>query len=213
MAIRLKALWQLIALLAFASMTGGCSSFIPAHDTAHPTAPATLPEVLDALSSNSAGARITAAYALPRFGAEAVVAVPALIQNLYYETNSDVRIAVIFALGNLGADACSTVPALIRVLQNDDAVHARRSAAKALGQIGEPSSVSALANSLYDEDIGVTAGSAGSIASITGESFSDTGSLYGGYLLNEEGVPLIVIAAREWWEEKGRLQYQGDESD
>jgi HEAT repeat protein len=147
--------------------------------------------------------------ALSNFGKEAVEAVPALIQNLHYETTSDVREAAAIALGRLGPDARSAVPDLIGVLQNDNSVNVRSAAAEALGQIGDPLAVPALISVLYEEEVmgrtnmELTIDSAVSIALITGESFPDADSQHG-YRLNEEGVPLVVIAAREWWEKEGQ---------
>jgi len=161
--------------------------------------------VVDALSSYSAEARIAAALALSKYGKEAVVAVPALIQNLYYESTPDVRRAAAIALGELGPDGQSAVPDLIHVLQADEAVQVRISAAEALGQIRAPSSVPTLAASLYEENTELTIVSSVSIALITGERFPDVDSEHG-YRLNEEGIPLIVVSARRWWEQEGKSQ-------
>lgn len=246
MIIRPKSIWQGIALLTLMAMMG-CNSPggpLPVElTTVPPTAPATLPEVIAALSSYSAEARITAALAVPKFGKDAVAAVPALIQNLHYEPTSGVREAAAFALGQVGPDARSAVPELIGVLQNDDVVNVRRAAAGALGRINNPSAVPALASILYEKVIegkceelvrrypescrleqhyrGAVSCSCGgeighimertsewlllesavAIASITGEDFPDADSE-----LNEEGIPPIVIAAREWWEEEGQFE-------
>jgi len=245
MTIYTKIMWQIMTFLALVSVVGCCSpsGAIPVEYTVLPTAPATLPEIIAALSSGSGGARITAARALPKFGKEAVAAVPALTQNLYYD-HHDVQISAAVALEELGPNARSAVPALVDVLRNDDTVRVRISAADALGRIGDSSVVPALADILYEEviegtceelvrrypddcrldphttscscggeigramgrtDDGLWVASAVAIALITGEDFPDTDSS-GGYYLNEEGVPLVVVAAREWWESEGKYQ-------
>lgn len=246
MTICTKIMWQIITFLALVSVMGCCSSSgaLPVEYTVLPTAPATLPEIIAALSSDSGGARITAARALSKFGKEAVAAVPALTQNLYYD-HHDVQISAAIALEELGPDARSAVPALIDVLQSDDThVNVRRAVADTLGRIGDSSAVPVLASVLYEEviegtceelvrrypddcrldphttscscggEIGRTMGrtddglwvdSAVAIALITGEDFPDADSS-GGYYLNEEGVPLVVIAAREWWKSEGQYQ-------
>jgi len=219
MTIRARVIWQFFAYLTLVFMAA-CSPLIQGtplfeSNTAAPTAPATLPEVIDALSGYSAEARITAAQALPNFGKEAIAAVPALTQNLRYETTGDVRRAAAIALGQFGPDARSAVPELIDVLQTDDAIRVRVSAAEALGRIGDLSSVPALVDNLYGVDIEFTTStkftadmeltivSAISLSLITGESLPDADSQHG-YRLNEEGIPLVVIAAREWWESEGK---------
>jgi hypothetical protein len=214
MAVRIKSISWFVIWLIFLSVTG-CTGPLPVEGTTVlPTAPARLPEVIDALSSYSGGARITAAQALPKFGKEAVAAVPALTENLHYETTSDVREAAAIALGRLGPDGRGAVPDLVDVLQNDDTVNVRSAAAEALGQIGDPSAVPALAGILYEDqitghtDIVLAIHSAVSIARITGEKFLDADSQHG-YRLNEEGIPLVVIAAREWWEKEGQFQDWG----
>ena len=246
MIIRTKMMCWLIICLALVYITGCSPSMgvLPPVEptTVLPTAPATLPEVIAALSSDSPGARLTAIRALRGFGKEAVSAVPALIQNLYYEIHH-VQIAAAVALEELGPDARSAVPALIDVLQDDDThVNVRRAATDALGRIGDSLAVPGLASILYEEviegtceelvnrypndcrfdysscncwgEIGRTMGrinsglkidSAVAIALITGEDFPDADSS-GGYYLNDEGVPLVVIAAREWWESEGQYQ-------
>jgi HEAT repeat protein len=211
MTVRMKDIWQLVTLLMLLSMMG-CTGPLPVEGTTVlPTAPATLPEVIDALSSYSAEARITAALALSKYGKEAVEAVPALIQNLHYETTSDVREAAAIALGRLGPDARNAVPDLIDMLQNDNSVNVRSAAAEALGQIGDPLAVPALASILHEKEVAgrtniwLAIHSAVSIAQITGEKFPDA-DLQDGHRLNEEGIPLVAIAAREWWEKEGQFQ-------
>jgi hypothetical protein len=205
---RVRVLWLFIAFAVLAFIAMFCCSCGPPPveaTTVPPTAPSTLSEVIGALSSYSAEARITAALALSEYGKEAIVAVPALIENLHYEANSDVRRAAAIALGELGPDADAAIPDLMHILQTDDAVRVRISAAEALGQIGASTSVPTLASNLDDENTELTIVAAVSISLITGESFPDADSQHG-YRLNEEGIPLIVIAARRWWEEEGKLQ-------
>jgi hypothetical protein len=144
---------------------------------------------------------------VPEFGEAAVAAIPALVENLH-RRSTEVREAAAVALGRLGPDARDAVPDLIGVLRDGVGVHMRIAAADALGRIGEPSSVPALAATLYEEavfgrsSISLDISCAVSITQITGQSFPDADS-QGGYQLDEEGVPLVVIAAREWWESEG----------
>lgn len=232
--------WSFITLLYLVLLTGcGSSEYIPPVEltTVPPTAPATLPEIIDALSVYTAEVRITAAYAVPKFGEDAVVALPALTENLKHR-NSKVREAASFALGRLGPNAGRSVPELIEVLQNDDVVNVRISVTDALGRIGDPSAIPALVSILYEEetlgptptpisceyidgakvcDYGTNATdwwrtneklavkSAEAISAITKIDFqnidsSDVSDQSG------EGIPLIVIATREWWEKEGQYQ-------
>lgn len=198
--------WLLIFLAGI--LIAGCDSsqVIPIELTTVPaTAPATLPEVIKALSSDLAEARITAARALPKYGKEAVKAIPALIENLNYEPTSDVRLAAAYALRELGPDAQSAVPALIEVVKNDDTENVRIAAIDALGRIGDPSAVPTLASVLYEEDdpgrnnIWLTIPVAESIALLTGKDF-----LAPDEPLMEDGEAPIVVQVREWWEKEGR---------
>jgi hypothetical protein len=136
-------------------------------------------------------------------GPAAVEAVPALTQNLYYRNDEVSRYAA-QALGKIGPGAKPAVPSLIALLLSDSFVHSRREAAEALGRIGDISAIPALAQGLNDEDKGVGIECAKSIAVLTGQQFPDLNST--GYSLNEKGVPLIVIAAREWWQQEGQYK-------
>jgi hypothetical protein len=211
---------KLLSLLVITVLLAGCvssqESISVELTTEPPTAPTTLPEAIEGLSSYSAETRITAIYSLPRFGEEAVIAVPLLIQNLQYETTSDVREAAAIILGEFGLDARSAVPELINVLQNDVSVNVRSAAAEALGQIGDSAAIPTLVDILYEKETqGLTnpelsINSARSIALITGQNFPDVDGEHG-YQLNEQNVPLIVIAAQEWWETEGKFQKWGGE--
>lgn len=170
-------------------------------DLPPPTPPTTLPELIDVLLGPNAEARIGAAITLGNMGPSAVEAVPALTQNLYYR-NSEVRRYAARALGNLGSSAEPAIPGLIVILLSDSAVQPRREVAKALGKIGDISAIPALAQCLSDEDEGVGIECAKSIAVLAGQQFPDLNSP--GYSLDEKGVPLIVIAAREWWQKEGQ---------
>lgn len=129
--------------------------------------------------------------------------IPLIIENLYYEYNSEVKIAAADVLGEFGPEANQAVPDLIRILQEDNTIQVRRSIVLTLGEIGNPSVVPILAANLYDSDDVTQTFSASSIALITGEKFTDWDSK-GGYVGNEEGVSLIVLDARIWWEEEGK---------
>ena len=181
----------------------------PAAETWHsppPTPPASLPELIEVLSSYSAEARIGAARALGAMGPDAEAAVPALANNLYYEGAHEVRRAAAWALGEIGPAARPAVPLLIVVLL-DDSVHAREAAAIALGKIQDPTAVPGLASSLDDQSQFVQVSSAEALAQLTGQSFPGSPpSELGGYTLNESGEALIVLAASDWWKEEGWRQ-------
>jgi HEAT repeat protein len=168
----------------------------------------TLPTDVNGLISVMLGqdveARIQAARVLGGMGSAVEPAVPALTQNLYH-FNFEARRAAAEALGKIGPGARSSVPVLIVVLLEDSFVHARVASAEALGKIGEPIAVPALATSLADESDSVQIESAISLALLSGQKFPDLDTK-GGYSLNQKGVPIIVEAAKEWWETTGRYQ-------
>lgn len=148
-------------------------------------------------------ARIQASRAIGNMGPEAEQAVPALTQNLNHGF-FEVRKVAAEALGKIGPAAQPSVPVLIVTLLTDSFVHARVNAAISLGQIGDTACVPALVKSLGDESDSVQIRSAIALAMLTGQEFPDWNSQ--GYSLSKEGIPLIVIAAREWWEKEGRHQ-------
>lgn len=175
-----------------------------------PTAPSTMPQLIASLSEPDYRVRLVATYALRNMGPAAAPAVPALIVTLSDDV-SDVRVSSADALGEIGPQAAPAVPTLIEVLRSDDYVHARVSAAKALGKIGDVSAVPALADILWDQEareayISIPIKAAQAIAQLTGNSFPDSEPGPHGYRLNDDGEPLIVIAAREWWESEGKYQ-------
>ena len=47
--------------------------------------------------------------------------------------------------------------------------------------------------------------SAEAIAKVTGIHFTDSG-YKGGYTINNQGIPNIVMDARKWWNNKGQYQ-------
>jgi hypothetical protein len=167
------------------------------------TLPANINGLIIVLQGQDIEARIQAARVVGGMGPGAEAAVPALTQNLnhpYFE----VRRAAVEALGNIGPAAKSSIPVLIVTLLTDSYVHARVSAAISLGEIGETICIPALATSLEDESDSVQVRSAIVIGLLTGQEFPDLNGP--GYSLNEDGIPLIVIAARKWWENDGRYQ-------
>jgi len=170
-----------------------------------PTPPSTLPELIAALSDSDIETRIVAAQALGAMGPDAETAVPALTRNLYYDV-PHVRTAAAWALGEIGPAAKPAVPVLIVVLLTGSD-NAREAAAVALGKIQDSTAVPALASGLYDESPWVRIFSAEAIARLTGQSFPGTPpSKEGGYILDESGEAIIVLAAREWWRKDGWQQ-------
>jgi len=181
----------------------------PVETSALPTPAATLPELINDLSSNDMGVRLVSIYTLEEYGDDAVIAIPLLRENL--EVNDvDVREAAAYALGKLGSKAQKAVPDLIIVIQDDSSYHVRDTAIEALGLIGDSTAIPALATILFEERTtydpwyGIPISCADAIATITDERFTDTGK--GIYTLNEDGIPLLVIDAREWWQEEGQYQ-------
>jgi HEAT repeat protein len=168
-----------------------------------PTPPSTIPELIDVLTGDYGDeARIGAAYALGRMGEKATPAIPALTMNLFHEGPYEVRQRAAWALGEIGSNAQSSVPMLITVMFTDF-VHVRREAAEALGKIGDVSAIPALVQALADEDDGVSSYAAESIAILTNQNFPDVGK--SGYHLDENGIPLIVKAAQQWWKKEGQF--------
>lgn len=214
--LKLRLLGSLIFLVLLAS---GCSSasstniyvervITPTPDlnferSIDPTPPGTLPELIASLASDNAVARIVAAKVLADMGPKAEPAVFALIGNLSYQTNSEVRESAARALGAIGSAAKSAVPQLTKLLLTDF-VNVQSAAAVALGQIGDTSAIPALAQGLNDRYIEVSIESAKSIAILANQEFPDFNST--SYSLDENGVPLIVKAAREWWMHDGQYQ-------
>lgn len=175
-----------------------------------PTAPSSLQELVISLSSADYRVRLAAIYALSEIGPSAEPAVDALTQNLSHDF-SDVRVASADALGAIEEGAKSAVPALIKMLCFDEYVHARVSAAKALGKIGDTSAVPFLADILTNTENykHLSIASAFALAQLTNQAFPDSQPGTHGYQLNENGEPLLVIAAREWWQKKGQYQDWG----
>lgn len=189
------------------SLFSACGSFAPDSieiDTPPQATPSTLLEAIEYLTGPSGEKRKVAAQTIRNFGEEAIIALPMLIENLYYHTNSEVRKSAAIAIGHFGAEANSAVPALLEVALNDDAIQVRRSAAETLGIIGDISAIPVLAFLLYTEDIGIRIEAALAISKITGKGFPDSDPPYA-FHLNDEGEALIVIAAQEWWEQEGKF--------
>ena len=173
-----------------------------------PTPALTFPELVKNISSDNMSIRLVSIYALEDYGDLAETVVPQLITSLYVD-DFDVRRASAYILGKLGYKAKSAVPALIYVLEYDDSLQAREMAAIALGKIGDRSAVPSLATTLSEEESTmdkyvILINCAKSIAYITGEGFTELDSL--GYTLNQDGVPLIIMDARIWWENDGQFQ-------
>ena len=163
--------------------------------------PDTVQELIPLLLGESDSYRFAAAIKLGKFGPEAAPAVPALVINLFYEGFYDVRQAAAWALGEIGSESKEAIPALTVVLLTDF-VHVRIEAAIALGKIGDMTAIYSLVKALDDEDDFVAGEAARSIGLLTGLSFPGMNS--SGFILNENGVPEIVQAAKDWWEREGQ---------
>jgi hypothetical protein len=173
-----------------------------------PTAANNLTDLIVNLSSDDPMVRIVSAYALGKYGEKAVVAIPVLIENLSYEDFSDVRRSAAEALGKIGPGAFKAVPNLLSILENEnEAYQVRDSAIRAVGKIGDRASIPVLVSLLYKDDRvskRLAPISAMSIAQIVREEFEDSDDYV--FRVNEDGIPLIVIDARKWWEENGQFQ-------
>lgn len=198
----------LFLVLTYTLALSGCVrsnavSAPPVEFEASPAAtPSTFQQALVYMKSQSSDERILGMWAILDYPDKSQEALPIIIQNLYYQENSDVRSAAARVLGELGPLATVAVSDLINAMQSDSSSDVKIDTAISLGKIGDRSAVPALAGNL-EGDYTLAALSAKSISQITGENFPDSNS--SGFRLNEQGVPLIVIAAREWWEEKGQF--------
>ena len=175
-----------------------------------PTAPSTILSLIASLSDPDYRVRLVATFALRDMGPAAEPAIPALLVTLSDDV-SDIRVSSADALGEIGPKAAPTVPALIEILRSDEYIHARVSAAESLGKIGDISAVPALANILWDREAQeayrfIPVAAAQAIAQLSGNQFPDSELGPHGYRLDDDGEPLIVIAAREWWESEGKYQ-------
>lgn len=184
---------------------GACSPFGEVGSAPAPEPPRTLAEAREYLASGSPEQRILAAISLSDFGFRAKEALPELIANLYYAASHDVRRSAAVALGEIGPPAAPAVTPLMDVLRNDVSISVRVAAGDALGNIGERGSVPELALHLDDADFDLAIACALAISRITSEPFPDSDGTRV-FRLDEQGVPLIVIAAIEWWEAEGQFQ-------
>ena len=177
----------------------------PSEEADMPTPASTLAQLMLDMSSEDPAVRLVSTYALERYGEGAVVAIPQLAVNLK-DVDFDVRLAAAYVLGTLGPMAKASVPDLVGALQTDTYFRVRAGAAESLGIIGDLSAVPALAQCLLD-DYGpshrVAIACSHSIATITGERFRDSDSSV--YQLDDAGLPLLVLDARQWWETSGRF--------
>lgn len=85
-----------------------------------------VPVLSQALKSDRAEVRASAAYALGQIGQESYVAVPDLVMILRDDSSSDVRAIAAYTLGRIGSKAEAAVPRLIAIFNNpneDSAVH------------------------------------------------------------------------------------------
>jgi hypothetical protein len=164
--------------------------------------PSTFQQALVYMKSQSSDERILGMWAILGYPDKSQEALPIIVQNLYYQQSLDVRSAAARVLGELGPLASTAASDLIKVMQTDSSSDVRVDIAITLGKINNLSAVPALAGNLEEEDYDLAAFSAQSIARLTGENFPDSDST--GFRLNEQGIPLIIIVAREWWNDKGQ---------
>ena len=100
-------------------MAGLCASMFSRANSTRESYANAVPELRDALSSESARVRYIAAEALGNCGAEAAVAVPELVDLLQSE-DASLRRKVLESLGKVGPAAASAIQDLERHLERDD---------------------------------------------------------------------------------------------
>lgn len=169
--------------------------------------PITKDNLIFLLSSGTYEERLLALQAVSSFNINVEKIIPYVVENLYYQYGYRVRVASAYALGEMGSDAESTIPDLLNLLQQDDSIHVRREAATALGKIGHVSAIPYLAEQLYYEkqemnDIFLGIRAAKAIEQILNIKFTNGPDT----ILNEKGIPIIVINAKKWWEAEGQFQ-------
>lgn len=175
-----------------------------------PTPADNLDSLVKNISADDPAVRLVSIRALNKYGKAATMAIPAL-KEAVYDPITDVRISAIIILGSFGPDASSAVPDLTDILINETTYTVRVQTARSLGQIGSRSAVPSLAETLFENNVhnatnyDLAIEAAVSIAKITDQKFSG-GAPQGGYVLDQKGVPLIVLDAREWWEDTGQYQ-------
>jgi hypothetical protein len=197
----------LMALLVIC--LSGCGDVMigPYDLTSYPTPPATIPEMIDTAQSPDYEVRVSAISALGNLGPEAEPAVPTLVAALS-DSVSEVRAMAAYALGDIGPVAATAVPELVKTLQADGAGHVRTAAAAALGQLDDTSAVPVLAGILYEENAGLSLQirAAQSLAYLTENTFTDSEPGPQGLSLADDGKPLLLLDARDWWENEGQYQ-------
>jgi hypothetical protein len=221
--------WICFMGLIWLFLAAGCRAGEKAHelndvsalDMALPTPPSTLPELIWVLQNGNHYTRCQAAMVLADWGPDAAPAVPALIDNLFYDPEDRFlcRRRVIFALGEIGPAASSAVPHLMIVVRVNDSFNAK-DAAEALEKIVDVSAVPELIKILYQEDrrdYEVKIVVARTLERLTNKNFGGRGLGGTGYTLrNLDGtdtlsedrmyMPYIAINALEWWEREGQYQ-------
>jgi len=210
-------LYRRILLIAISLLLFGCANFSSQGEVLAnqeylplPTPANNLPDLIKGLSSTSDAVRIVSAGALQYYGKDAIVAVPALIDNLHAR-NYEVQISAAVALGLLGPSAKDAVQDLIPLLEPTNTHQLRTSVADALGKIRDPLAVPYLAKFLYEDNSFLTGRISNAIGNIVHVDFAELNEP--GFTLNDQGVPLIVVDARAWWENVGRYQDWAKESE
>jgi len=206
--------WLVICLL----LLQGCdysnapklTSEVDVEEIIYPTPADNLDELINGLASDDVLVQITSTKEILKYGDAAERAIPILITNLSSDS-STLRINTIVALEELDKSSKMSISDLLWVLENDDHPYVRIYAANALGELKDTKAIPILAHQLFEEnwkwvpeDKRVALECAVAIAKITKEDFTDAEQL--GYTLNEEGVPYILIDARNWWIKEGQFQ-------
>jgi hypothetical protein len=182
--------------------------------------PTTVPElaalVHEELNTPNACPPVDAIEALGDMGSEAAPAVPTMIPALYHDDLYTVS-ATACAFSRIGPGAAPAVPALIELVRaeprsdNLEGWYPYWEAIIALGNVGEAArpAVPVLADALAG--IGGTY-AAWALAQITLQDWPDADLeilCYANvpvFSVDEDGIPLVVTAAREWWQSNGKHQ-------
>ena len=145
-----------------------------------PDAATAAPALLGGLQDPDPHVRVVCTAALPKVGAPAELAVPALIEQLQFEPS----VIVLGALGEYRAASAPALPLLVEIVENDEREADQRCAAvQAIGRIG-PAAVDRLPlliTALQDEQATVRESATGAIPMIGDAAIGD-------------GVPALISA-------------------
>jgi hypothetical protein len=167
-------------------------------ETPFPT-PVSVDAAINYIKSDDYMQRIVGMWAITNFREGIPTALPLIIDNLLHDLVTEVRINAARVLGEFGPSADGATNSLISAMKFDNSIEVKIEAAIALGAIKNEMAVPALAENLSSNNEKLAVFSAKSIALITDEPSDSSG-----YRRDSDGNPLIVLAAKEWWEHEGQ---------